>query len=207
MNVRRLFAAMLGLCILNAPLLADYGGAPEDPPPVNIYETSMRDYVNIADCNMLMKVYSSAYVDALEKECDRLVKRVIEKTAPSKDLPRDVKKAHEAMKGFATNMGQMSESLLWWDFQSKENMMGTGYGYEIMAFQANIFWRSIVYYQSILGNDQHRFFHNLSRPLPNKEIGGIAPERMLKVLKAASELQALKARRSKLFKAIENKLD
>ena len=147
--------------------------AQDDAPPVDIYSTTMRDYVNKADCNMTMKLYSSTYCDALEKEADRLVLMVIDRTKPSKDLPGNIRKAHVAMKAYADAMAGACEDVQWWDFESKEMMWGTGYGYTTMGVQAAIYWRHIVAYQEFIQAVEYPGL-DVTSPLNTQKIGGIA---------------------------------
>lgn len=148
--------------------------AQDDPPPVDIYTTSMSDYINKADCNMTMKLYSGAYCEALEDEADRLVHIAIKMTKPSKDLPAIIRKAHAAMKVYAEAMSGACEDVQWWDFDNKEMMWGTGYGYTTMSVQATIYWRHIVAYQEFIQAVEGPEL-DVTSPLNTDKIGGVAP--------------------------------
>ena len=187
----------LGVSMLGSAIFADsYEPAPEDPPPVNVYETTMEKYVNKADCNMLMKVYSSAYVAALSEEASALAKKAEKRFPGSQDIPNDIKKAHRAAENFAIEMGNLSESISWYDFESNEPFWGTGYGYQIMSFQADIYWREIVFFQTILQSNDSMEFHGFDCPKLNDKIGGMSPSEIMSAVRVMKDLRASKTKRS-----------
>ena len=176
MSLTKVTSIIACLVLWASPILA------QDAPPVDIYQMSMEAYVNMADSNMTMKVYSATYCEALEKEADRLAQMVIKTTRPSQDLPGTIRKAHAAMKAYAQAIGGASEDVLWWDFDAKEMMQGTGYGYTTKFVQAAIYWRHIIAYQELVQSNEN-YELDVTSPLTTTKIGGVAPMLLYELVK------------------------
>ena len=141
---------------------------------VDVYRTSMGSYVNNATCNVEMKDNASRYVTALSLESDKLAGLVQQRFAGADGIKAEILKAHKATKMYAEDMSVFSESLQWYDFQTKEVFWGSGYGYETSCFKAQVYWRQIVFYQTLLQSDDFVDFYGMNRPQLGNEIGGLS---------------------------------
>ena len=159
-----------------------------EPPPVDVYRTTLEDYVGAAHSNVEMKVYFAAYVDALELECDKLSLEVqkLLKGQGSQDLPKDFKKAHRAMKEYMDKMAAPYEFVAWWDFEAKEAFHGTGIGYRSMSFQASLLWRHIVAYNCLL-QQRDGYAFDLETGLGSGQIGGYGKAEMCELAKSTAK--------------------
>ena len=185
----KLCLTVTGICLmvtlLVSPLLAK-------APAVNIYKTTMKEYVASASSNVDQLDYSFAFVDALTVEAEKLSKELDFRFRGSVRIQEHVKAARQATKEFVEKMGTLTEAVCWYDFETHEQFEGTACGYKLLSFQAEMLWREIVFYLTVQKSDDCYEFHGMHKNRVSDKIGGMSPEEIMTAVRIKNEQAKLK---------------
>jgi hypothetical protein len=119
--------------------------------PPRIHEQTLSEYTNSGDSNCEMKLRMQAYLDSLETELESLRCEVeTEMTAIPAPVLTEFQIAHEAFIIHAEAWSQIQEDIQWFNLQTGELYMGSGYGYTYTWGMCDLVWERIQSYREFL---------------------------------------------------------
>ena len=119
--------------------------------PPRIHEQTLSEYTNLGDSNWEMKLRMQAYLDSLEAELESLRYDVeVEMTAIPAPVLTEFQIAHEAFLIHADAWSRIREDIQWFNLQTGEPYMGSGYGYTYTGVMCDLVWERIQSYRDFL---------------------------------------------------------